>query len=89
MSVDQRLFRHGMDPSSRSPSAFLDARRQASDLEQQVGRLLREAHLEDGTATPFEPSELPDLDALQAELEPDTVLLEYFLTEEFADGPGH
>ena len=56
------------------------AHREARELEEEIGRLLRERGIHSGGAEGGTASDAPDLEAIRANLEPGVVLVEYLQT---------
>jgi len=71
---------HGGTDDARGTRMVEHARRRASALEQEVAHLLRETRLRDREAASLTSVERCGLDSIRADLEPDTVLVEYFVS---------
>ncbi|MFQ5845267.1 MAG: CHAT domain-containing protein, partial [Planctomycetota bacterium] len=80
-TVYQRLFQQTAGVETRSARAVQQARRRAGELEEEMGQVLRRARLVDREGASLEAVEAPDLAAVRRDLEPDTALIEFFVTE--------
>ncbi|MFB3065856.1 MAG: CHAT domain-containing protein [Planctomycetota bacterium] len=81
-AIYQRLFRHSSQPELRSAQVAHEARQEAGELEQELVQLLREARLEDRESVSLEAVDATDLPSVQLDLEEDTALLEFFVTDD-------
>jgi CHAT domain-containing protein len=79
-AIYRRLARPEGEGGTRSARACRRARHEASRIEGEVGRLLREGRLAGREAASLVGVDAPALEAVQAELDADTTLVEYFLT---------
>jgi tetratricopeptide (TPR) repeat protein len=79
-AVYGRLFRATGEPGARSARSIRMARRQARDLEREIVELVRNQRLSDPESASLDAVAVPDLAAIRGRLEPDTALVEYYLT---------
>ncbi|MDJ0975938.1 MAG: CHAT domain-containing protein [Planctomycetota bacterium] len=81
-AIYNRLFRHASDNTTRSMRFLRDAYEQAHTFEQEISRLMRGAGLDDADGASPAPVDIPDPELVRRDLDADTVLLEYFQTND-------
>jgi len=81
-AVYRRLFKKTGETGSRSVRAVRRVQAQASELEAEVARLLRESQITNREAASLMAVEAPDVGAIRRSLEDDETLIEYFLAGE-------
>ncbi len=80
-SIYGKLFRVAGETDARSARAARAVRRQASELEGEVARLLREQRLVDPESASLGTVDAPDMASVRRELDTDTAMLEFFVTK--------
>lgn len=77
----KRLFGDGSGADPFEDAGIQAARKEAAELEQRIAKLSRDVQLQEPGAGIFDAEFLPDLDGIREQLEPDLLLIEYFVAD--------